>query len=98
MADSYTRPKRFRPKTDLSNNITSTHLFKKTKPTKQARMTEWRNMTRPEQENQEPQIIRSDSALSLLDETRNHADLLSNTNNKNANDFIPKQVEEKWPT
>ncbi len=38
-------------------------------------------MTRPEPENQEPQRIGSYSPLS-------HADLLSNTNNENTNNFI----------
>ncbi len=52
-------------------------------------MTEWGNMTRPEPENQKLQHIGSDSSLSSLDETSNHADLVSNTNNENTNDFIP---------
>ena len=46
-------------------------------------------MIRPEPENQEPQRIRSDSLLSSLDETSNHADLLSNADDENANDYIP---------
>ncbi len=46
-------------------------------------------MTCPETENQEPQRIGYDSPLSSLDKTSNHADLLSNTNNQNTNDFIP---------
>ncbi len=89
MAGLCSRLKRSRSKTDSSDNITSTHVSKKTKPTKQARMTEWGNMTRPEPENQEPQRIGSDSPLSSLDETSNHAGLISNTNNENTNDFIP---------
>ncbi len=87
MTGPCSRPKQSRPKTDSSDNIT--HHSKKTKPTKQAHITEWGNMTRPEPENQEPQRIGSDSPLSSLDETSNHADLLSNTNNENTNDFIP---------
>ncbi len=88
MAGSCNRPKRSCPKTDSPDNSTAIHIFKKTKPTKQARMTDWGNMTVPEPENQEPQRMGSDSPLSSLDETSNHADLLSNTNNENINDFI----------
>ncbi len=55
-------------------------------------MIERGNMTRPEPENQEFQRFRSDSPFSSLDETSNHADLVSNTNNKNTNDFIPSAV------
>ncbi len=89
MASSCSRPQRSRSKTHSSDNHTSTHLSKKTKLTKQARMTEWGNMTRPKPENQKPQRIGSDSPLSSLDETSNYADLLSNTNNENTNEFIP---------
>ena len=89
MACSRSRPKRSRPKTDPSDNITSTHPSKKSKPTKQTRVTAWGNMIRQEPENQEPQRIRSDSPLSSLDETNNHADLLSNADDENVNDYIP---------
>ena len=53
MAGSRSRPKRSRPKIDPLDSVTSTHPSKKSKPTKQAQVTERGNMIFPEPENQE---------------------------------------------